>query len=1460
MLLRSQPPEPTTKASEVKMFITQPRRIAAKSLTERVRDCEPDLRKKIALRMGHGMREYEGMETRAWFVTTGYCVRLLANHPEFFDSHTHLVIDEVHERSVDCDIICLLCRRLLASHPTIRLVLMSATMAASLYQSYFGSPECPIAPPIHVGARRFPIKEFFVEDLAKALNLPQKDAKRAMEIFDECEARKCKSAPSRSHMEKLFHLAKQITLSVGTSNGSAVLIFVTGMNDIEALCDLIESINKPGVVYTCLPIHSDVPFEEQMVAFEPAGEGEVKVVIATNAAESSVTLPDVDHVICLGLCKQIVYNEASHRQMLQPTWISKASATQRAGRTGRVREGNVYRLYSRNAYQKYMAPFEAGEMVRIPLDSVILSLRDMLKEEVTPVLLSCLEPPDISNIDRSFKSLHKANFIDTPSDECEITSLGALVVALGIDLTLGALVGLGIQFGVGAEAIEMAAILSFPKTPWAMTNPMYHDTDQFNDITSRTFVSRCRFDAGLYSEPMGIMNLLHSFRMTKAKGEFCRKQCVAFTRLRHLHGTVESLRRRVADRLNVPMDFLEVEQPPFEAPHAKITILRILQTWLFHDTMIELSKKKELQTSDDGTFTIELNGPPIEPKHLLQVLDDERHHFEIINRVKIIHSGSFVAGDAYQADTTDYFRNFECRIVSYALEHQHDIVAYYSGASIHIFVASAVWNESFGLQRFITSTGIFKEAPVVVDYVEVHSKNKRGRRGRACAAWTQHPSGGDSLLDGVATSLVRLSSRQKKAKAKDFKKLFDKHILDADPHLLRSFISCTTADMGKKTNRKVQFTLTTGGDCSEVSGIDLCDLFSSTAEDLSYTATKQQAPQTVKFHTSDSEIADLGQCPLLDDVPEAAKLMMVMASERRRDNFIRFDNGEDNVPIDISLARDLGINSGRWRRHQSNGMVYVPVNCVPSTAIPAGDAVSELYAVCANTLELNGGAIRAEGMSLLPPGRLFYALALLSFGIHPISQCSLSLGLLEGDEGGDLDELCAHLIPWLCETSPEFTQETMTDWIIERINKALSFNRSCMSLGEELVCHENSVRGLCDIFDEVDGYTVDVWDDLGANPFVPTNQSRERLLHPASTVSSRASSRANSRANRRQLRREDMLEDDTIVAKSKSSTRVIQSSMEVSTGNATQSTGANTQWDNALTSLYAEMGSALQISPPTAPNEQDEIPSAEGSTKTKKKKSRRKRRGRGKKQNNASTSTVAVESTNTAPNGRSEEAPDDFVCGKCGETFPSWKKKKKHLRQCCPGELNRRYQCISCSEHFVKYSDCLDHMRSCCPSMLTESILVNPDHCLVIVSDETSRTAPDATEEGNEQREYDDYISSGVYECLLCGEINRWHKCSLHMQRCCPEDLICRSIDEIKELSGVTDTEIKQAFTNAEHQRLSGAQADGKDPVYKCLFCPEEVTKWKQCQAHMKREHGDYMAKDQTPINLYDCLVQRSSS
>jgi HrpA-like RNA helicase len=128
-----------------------------------------------------------------------------------------------------------------------------------------------------------------------------------------------------------------------------------------------------------------------------------------------------------------------------------------------------------------MLEFEAGEILRTPLDSVILMLKEMLGDEnATDVLSSCIEPPDTTAIEASYKSLHELHFISEPNDEGEISELGRFACALGVDLALCSLIGLAVQFGVGAEAIQMAAVLSFPKTPWVMSNPLIHGPASFN--------------------------------------------------------------------------------------------------------------------------------------------------------------------------------------------------------------------------------------------------------------------------------------------------------------------------------------------------------------------------------------------------------------------------------------------------------------------------------------------------------------------------------------------------------------------------------------------------------------------------------------------------------------------------------------------------------------------------------------------------------------------------------------------------------------------------------------------------------------------------------------------------------------------------------------------------------------------------------------------------------------------
>lgn len=168
---------------------------------------------------------------------------------------------------------------------------MSATLAANLYNEYFGSPEAPLV----VGAKRFPVREVFLEDLIaqrSGYKLPVKFNTMAQKVLEECNKMRCLRAPSMSYMEKLLTVVTNLVAAIAEA-GSSVLVFVPGMNEIVGISELVDQMFVPGKRFTCIPVHSDIPFEDQMKVFDRPDEDESRVILATNSAESSVTLPDV---------------------------------------------------------------------------------------------------------------------------------------------------------------------------------------------------------------------------------------------------------------------------------------------------------------------------------------------------------------------------------------------------------------------------------------------------------------------------------------------------------------------------------------------------------------------------------------------------------------------------------------------------------------------------------------------------------------------------------------------------------------------------------------------------------------------------------------------------------------------------------------------------------------------------------------------------------------------------------------------------------------------------------------------------------------------------------------------------------------------------------------------------------------------------------------------------------------
>ncbi|KAH8054083.1 helicase [Aureococcus anophagefferens] len=441
----------------------RPRRPAAahrRARAVRVRDThsDPD---EIALRLGHGVRDEAAGKARVIFVTCGYLVRLVAHHPERLQDHTHVVIDEVHERTVDADVLCLLCRRLLELRPELRLVLMSATLAGGLYCDYF---KCP--PPIFVGAKRFPVDVVFADDIAtgavsrvvghrfggrteaaalQAMRLanPQIEGAEQLQPWErkrkEVQEQRKQAAREKLEAEgaagssaddaledaphaELGKFQHELVVAVccalaRDASKSCALVFVPGMADIGDLTDRLEARGGAYVGdvagtaseirrFECVPVHSELPHEDQARAFAPATDGRFKVVLATNSAESSVTLPDCDDVLDLGAHKALRYDAASHRAVLAPAW---------------------------------------------PLDAVVLNLRAMIDAPVGPLLASTLEPPKTRHVERALAALRDAGLLRAPersanaaaSAEGALTPTGAFVAALGVDLRLGRLVALG---------------------------------------------------------------------------------------------------------------------------------------------------------------------------------------------------------------------------------------------------------------------------------------------------------------------------------------------------------------------------------------------------------------------------------------------------------------------------------------------------------------------------------------------------------------------------------------------------------------------------------------------------------------------------------------------------------------------------------------------------------------------------------------------------------------------------------------------------------------------------------------------------------------------------------------------------------------------------------------------------------------------------------------------------------
>jgi ATP-dependent helicase HrpB len=393
------------------VIVAEPRRLAARLTAARVAS---ERGQKLGDRVGYSVRfeEVSGPSTRIRYVTEGVLLRRLLSEPEL-PGVAQVVLDEFHERSLLTDLLLVLLVRLRSRRPELGLTVMSATLDAEPVATLLGAER------VRSEGRTFPLS---IEHLASADDRP---------------------------------LEKQIVSAVRSATAAPdsgdVLVFLPGSGDIRRALTALEPLAAERDLLV-LPLHGDLPIAEQARAVEPAPRK--KVVLSTNVAETSVTVDGVTTVIDSGLARLASYSPWSGLPTLTTVKISRASATQRAGRAGRTREGRVLRLYTKGDFEG-RREHELPEIARADLSEAVLALAGA--GIARPEALGWLSPPPESALSAARELLHWLGAIDGAG---VISKQGLRLLSLPLHPRLARVLTRGEELGVGREAALAASLLA----------------------------------------------------------------------------------------------------------------------------------------------------------------------------------------------------------------------------------------------------------------------------------------------------------------------------------------------------------------------------------------------------------------------------------------------------------------------------------------------------------------------------------------------------------------------------------------------------------------------------------------------------------------------------------------------------------------------------------------------------------------------------------------------------------------------------------------------------------------------------------------------------------------------------------------------------------------------------------------------------------------------------------------